>query len=128
MPDLLCVEEQLPRAFLGMWEGARSGHDCDVHLPKPNFSSLDGGVGVGQLRATVPQGLDLASTEHEACLDALDNLVVMKRGAVLRDVACRGFPGHRSVLAQSAAKPNAAKHVPSVPMSIWRQAQSTDDE
>jgi len=89
MADLLGVKEQLPRAALGVREGAGEEERRDVHLAQPHFAVLHRRVGLGEVHAAGTERLHLAALEHDAGLEALGDGVVERRGTVLRDELLR---------------------------------------
>ncbi len=92
-PDLRAVQEQLALAHrVVIAVGAlRIGADVrpvQEHLPV----ALDGAIGVGQVQLAVAQALDLGADQRNARLEALQQLVVEARLAVVGDQlgACLG--------------------------------------
>src|SRR5262249_62183448 len=83
--DLGAMHEQLAFAVGLMSQGATLGVLGDGRADQPGLAVADVRVGLAELDAAVPRGLHLRAGQDETGLDALDELVVAARAAVLRD-------------------------------------------
>src|SRR3989454_3520515 len=102
--EFLAVHEQLPRAHRVVTELARRPVGADVRAHQEELLAEEARVGILQLRAVVAQRLDLAAGQHQPGLEALEDVVVVKGPAVLRDVPLAGLLRHPAALSGISAR------------------------
>ncbi len=81
--DFLAVKEQLAVAVCGMVVIGPVAVLSNVHVLDPDLTINDHAIGIGQATFALTDRLDFGTSEHDACGERLDNLVVERRLTVL---------------------------------------------
>ena len=91
LADFVLVQQQLARAHRRMIGVPAVAVRLNVHVVHEDFPILHLRVAVAQVHTTLPDRFHLGAKQRDAGLERLDDVVVVVRLAVLRDVLLRGF-------------------------------------
>src|SRR5258708_28126808 len=82
--DFILVQQKLARAQRLVVPRATRHVLGDVSVDQPRTRGLEVNIGFTDIRLSFAKGFDLGAVEHEAGLIALEQMVVVRSGAVLR--------------------------------------------
>src|SRR3954453_250649 len=91
--DLAAVEQQLPGTVEFVVLVGRRKIGRYVRSPEPHLSAVDHGVCLVDLGLAVPQGLHLTSLQLDTGLHTFEDLELVPRSAIRRDVATHRLAG-----------------------------------
>jgi hypothetical protein len=115
LPDLVLVQQQpaLPPGVVIHVPAVRVG--VDVHVVQPHLAPLHLGVAVAQVRPPLADALHLGAEQRDAGLERLEDVVIVKRLAVVGNHRLGGIVrlGHHArAPASRAASRTAATRLP----------------